>query len=76
VIYSSGTSVDFQQTTRRYIPEDSTLHQYLLDTNIYSKYCFLFWGLKLNCTFILWSGDFVIDDLVRSTGRHHHRIKS
>jgi hypothetical protein len=24
-IYSSETSVDFQQTTRRYIPEDSTL---------------------------------------------------
>jgi hypothetical protein len=25
VIYSSETSVDFQRTTRRYIPEDSTL---------------------------------------------------
>jgi hypothetical protein len=26
VEYSSETSVDFQQTTRRYIPEDRTLH--------------------------------------------------
>jgi hypothetical protein len=25
-IYSSETSVDFQQTTRRYIPEDRTIH--------------------------------------------------
>jgi hypothetical protein len=24
--YSSETSVDFQQTTRRYIPEDRTIH--------------------------------------------------
>jgi hypothetical protein len=28
VICSSETSVDFQRTTRRYIPEDSTLHNY------------------------------------------------
>jgi hypothetical protein len=27
-IYSSETSVDFQRTTRRYIPEDSTLHNH------------------------------------------------
>jgi hypothetical protein len=27
-ICSSETSVDFQRTTRRYIPEDSTLHNY------------------------------------------------
>jgi hypothetical protein len=27
-ICSSETSVDFQQTTRRYIPEDSTLHNH------------------------------------------------
>jgi hypothetical protein len=26
--YSSETSVDFQQTTRRYIPEDETLRNY------------------------------------------------
>jgi hypothetical protein len=28
LIYSSETSVDFQQTTRRYIPEDSTFHNH------------------------------------------------
>jgi hypothetical protein len=28
VIYSSETSVDFQQTTRRYIPEDGTLYNH------------------------------------------------
>jgi hypothetical protein len=27
-IYSSETSVDFQQTTRRYIPQDSTVHNH------------------------------------------------
>jgi hypothetical protein len=27
-ICSSETSVDFQRTTRRYIPEDSTLHNH------------------------------------------------
>jgi hypothetical protein len=27
-LYSSETSVDFQRTTRRYIPEDSTLHNH------------------------------------------------
>jgi hypothetical protein len=27
-IYSSETSVDTQRTTRRYIPEDYTLHEY------------------------------------------------
>jgi hypothetical protein len=27
-IYSSETSVDFQRTTRRYIPEDSTLYNH------------------------------------------------
>jgi hypothetical protein len=27
-IYSSETSVDFQRTTRRYIPEDDTLHNH------------------------------------------------
>jgi hypothetical protein len=26
--YSSETSVDFQRNTRRYIPEDRTLHNY------------------------------------------------
>jgi hypothetical protein len=29
-IYSSETSVDFQRTTRRYIPEDGTLRNHLL----------------------------------------------
>jgi hypothetical protein len=27
-IYSSEASVDIEQTTRRYIPEDSTLHNH------------------------------------------------
>jgi hypothetical protein len=27
-IYSSETSVDIQRTTRRYVPEDSTLHNH------------------------------------------------
>jgi hypothetical protein len=27
-IFSSETSVDFQRTTRRYIPEGSTLHNH------------------------------------------------
>jgi hypothetical protein len=27
-IYSSETSIDFQRITRRYIPEDSTVHNY------------------------------------------------
>jgi hypothetical protein len=27
-IYSSETSVDFQRTTRRYTPEDRTLHDH------------------------------------------------
>jgi hypothetical protein len=27
-IFSSETSVDFQRTTRRYIPEDGTLHNH------------------------------------------------
>jgi hypothetical protein len=30
-IFYSETSVDFQQTLRRYIPEDSTLHKLLGD---------------------------------------------
>jgi hypothetical protein len=30
-IFSFETSVDFQRTTRRYIPEDSTLHNYLCE---------------------------------------------
>jgi hypothetical protein len=28
---STESSVDFQQTTRRYIPEDSTLHNHRFD---------------------------------------------
>jgi hypothetical protein len=27
-IWSSETSVDFQRTTRRYVPEDSTFHNH------------------------------------------------
>jgi hypothetical protein len=30
-ICSSETSVDFQRTTRRYIPEDGTLHNHLCE---------------------------------------------
>jgi hypothetical protein len=35
--YSSETSVNFQRTTRRYIPEDITLHAHLCENlNSYS----------------------------------------
>jgi hypothetical protein len=39
-ICSSETSVDFQRTTRRYIPEDSTLHiACIIQTNERNNYC-------------------------------------
>jgi hypothetical protein len=40
VTFSSETSVDFQRTTKRYIPEDSTLHYYRCENlKSYKKRC-------------------------------------
>jgi hypothetical protein len=36
-VRTSETSVNFNVTTRRYIPEDSKLHQYLYDSLRYYK---------------------------------------
>jgi hypothetical protein len=34
-VCSSETSVDFQQTTQRYVPEDSILHNHLKSYTVY-----------------------------------------
>jgi hypothetical protein len=40
-IFSSETSVDFQQIARRYIPEDSTLHNHRCDNLKLSFFIFV-----------------------------------
>jgi hypothetical protein len=57
VICSSKTSVDLQWTTRRYIPEDSTLQTYdrLRKTLEMLLLCIHLWHLCKKCKFVHWS---------------------
>jgi hypothetical protein len=48
VIFSSETSTDFQRTTLRYIPEDSTLHNHRCE-NLKSCISNESWNLKNIC---------------------------
>jgi hypothetical protein len=50
MICSSETSVDFQQTTRRCIPEDRTLHNHRCK-NLKSYYCILFSTLEIEAVY-------------------------
>jgi hypothetical protein len=53
VICSSETSVDFQRTTRRYIPEGSTLHYTFCSIYSMSHKWFLYFGFSNNILYAL-----------------------
>jgi hypothetical protein len=59
-IFSSETLVDFQRTTRRYIPEDSVLHNYRCeDFKSYKSQEFpspCLWGLYYKQYIRAWAG--------------------